>query len=197
MQLPPVYILRHGQTEWNTLGRMQGHLDSPLTELGRENARAQGRLIKELAAQHPGLHFFASPQGRVRQTRRIALEGLGAEMREDARLKEAAAGAWQGLTEAEIAARYPELYARHETRLSLGLGAPGGEGFHDLAARCDAFLSELTGPSVIFTHGVTLAVLRGLALGLGEQEVLGLDHRQGVIYAIEDGRERVLEPAGQ
>jgi len=197
MQLPPVYILRHGQTEWNRLGRMQGHLDSPLTEAGRENARAQGRLIAELAAQQPGLHFFASPQGRVRQTWAIALEGLGADLREDARLKEAAAGAWQGMTEAEIAARYPEQYALHETRLSLGLGAPGGEGFHDLAARCGAFLSELTGPSVIFTHGVTLAVLRGLARGLSERDVLGLDHRQGVIYAIEDGRERVLEPAGQ
>lgn len=197
MQLPPVFILRHGQTEWNAIKRMQGHLDSPLTEAGRENARAQGRVIAQLAAQHPGLHFFASPQGRVRQTWLIALEGLEAEVLEDARLKEAAAGAWQGLTEDEIAVRDPELYARHETRLSLGLGAPGGEGFDDLAARCGAFLSELTDPSVIFTHGVTLAVLRGLALGLREQEVLGLDHRQGVIYAIEDGRERMLEHAGR
>lgn len=194
MQLPPLYILRHGQTEWNTQGRMQGHHDSPLTAAGRENARVQGLLISKLAARHADLRVFASPQGRVRQTREIALHGLAAEVREDARLREAAAGLWQGLTEAEIEARWPERHAQHKTRLSLGLGAPGGETYDDLAARCGAFLAELTGPSVIFTHGVTLAVLRGIALGLSEDEVLWLDHCQGVIYAIEDGAERVLEP---
>lgn len=189
---PALYILRHGQTEWNALGRLQGHHDSPLTEQGRADARRQGAILRGVFAVRGALPVYTSPQGRVRQTAALALEGLGAQVFEDARLKEASAGHWQGLTEAEIEAKFPQAFAAHPTRLSLGMGAPGGESFENMAARCGDFLAELSEPSVIITHGVTLAVLRGLVLGLGYEAILQLDHRQGVVYALRGGSEQVL-----
>ena len=67
--IPELYLLRHGETEWNVQGRLQGRLDSPLTERGQEQARRQAELLAAL----PPMAAWASPAGRAVATARIAL----------------------------------------------------------------------------------------------------------------------------
>jgi glucosyl-3-phosphoglycerate phosphatase len=186
MTLPELYILRHGETLWNRERRMQGALDSALTDLGRAQARAIGAMLAARGVTAATHAILSSPQGRCVTTARLA---FGADPRLDPRLAEIGMGDWAGLTRDQIAARWPgppgegfmQLYAR----------IPGGEGFAALAERCRAFLAGLDRPAVIVTHGMTSRFLRAAALGLDPAEVAG---GQGVVHRINAGRAEVLAP---
>ena len=99
---PEVLFLRHGQTEWNAEGRMQDHLDSPLTEKGLRQAQRQNEILQPYDLT--GFRFISSPQGRAHMTAQIALAGLAAEIETSTELMEIGIGAWAGTTRAEIAA---------------------------------------------------------------------------------------------
>ena len=189
---PKIWFLRHGQTEWNRAFRLQGQLDSPLTEQGIAEAHRQALIMPEILAQNPAL--YASPLGRVRQTADIALGG--ATYKTDARLKEIDAGAWQGLLRAEVLAQVPDLAAEHPSALEIYQAAPGGEGITGLSTRVQAFLADLEGPSVIVAHGLLGQVLRAHVRGLDLAMAGGLSNDQGVVYELENGREQVLEATG-
>ena len=75
---PEVLVLRHGQTEWNAAGRLQGHLDSPLTEIGLRQAQRQNETLLDYDLD--GFRFITSPQGRARKTAQLALAGIVAEI---------------------------------------------------------------------------------------------------------------------
>ena len=112
-----IYLVRHGETEWNRAGRVQGHLDLPLTEIGREQARQAGATLASLLEGEPPFLLLASPLGRAQASARLILEALGptiAEWRTDDRLREISWGRWEGLTRAEIAAREPQLWSWRE-----------------------------------------------------------------------------------
>ena len=84
---PPLYLLRHGQTTWNRDRRIQGQLNSELTELGRQHARRQGEILAGLDLP-AGLTAYCSPARRTRQTAGIAFAPLGFVPVFDDRLKE-------------------------------------------------------------------------------------------------------------
>ena len=191
---PEVLILRHGQTEWNAAGRYQGSRDSPLTTLGRDQARAQGAILAALGARLRGFDLRVSPQGRALETAALALAPLGLTARPDPRLREIAVGAWEGLTRAEIAARYPLQDDDHFWWMDA---APGGEGHDAVAARSAELLAGLTGPTLLFTHGMTAGHLRAALRGLSRSALAGLDHRQGVVWRIAGGREEIWSSPGQ
>ena len=152
---PEVLVLRHGQTEWNATGRLQGHLDSPLTEKGLRQARRQHELLQPYDLT--GFRFITSPQARARKTAQIALAGLAAHIETSSELMEIGLGAWAGSTRAEIAQeRMISLQDLGQTQFYDW--APGGEGTERLYERCAAFLSQLTGPAVLITHGMTRCV---------------------------------------
>lgn len=182
---PKIWFLRHGETEWNREGRLQGRKDSPLTDRGRAQARVQARIMRpvldEVAAGPGG--FFASPLGRARQTAEIALHGR--PFTTDPRLAEIATGAWEGRLRAEVATGARDLF--------LYAGAPGGEGLEALQARVTDFLDDLPGPSVVVSHGLLGKVLRGCVQGLDAAGMDGLSNLQGCVYLLEDGRETLLE----
>jgi len=153
VSFPRSGFLRHGQTEWNLEGRLQGHKDSPLTALGRAQAERQARILSDIperVAKGPG-GCFASSLGRAQETARIALAGQ--DFVTDPRLAEIATGDWEGRLRAEV--------ANGEGDLFLYAGAPGGEGLEALQARVAAFLDDLEGPSVVVSHGLLGKVLRG------------------------------------
>ena len=77
---PEIFVLRHGQTEWNTVGRHQGRLDSPLTEIGREQALAQSRILANALAGRGDVQAHCSPQGRAFDTAGIILCPAGAKL---------------------------------------------------------------------------------------------------------------------
>ena len=192
---PELYLLRHGETEWNRESRHQGWLDSALTRRGRAQAEAMGRaLAAELGARR-ALAAWVSPQGRARQTAALALTPLGLEARADGRLAEVGMGGWQGLTTAELYARFPGAEAaRAADPWGFYFAAPGGESRAEVEARLAGFLADLTGPAIVVGHGVALRVLRGLWLGLDPAATWALPGGQGVIWHLKDGAHRVIDP---
>lgn len=186
---PKIWLLRHGQTEWNAQERIQGQLESPLTPLGIEQAHRQAVLMGDVLALDP--NCYCSPLGRAQQTAKIALGG--ASYTTDTRLTEANAGDWQGLTRSEVRTQWPDLFHANPQHLDLFCAAPGCEGFTAFQARIAEFLDELTGPSVIVAHGLLGQVVRGLTCGLGRAEMGALANQQGCVYLLESGTERVLE----
>jgi broad specificity phosphatase PhoE len=119
-----IYLVRHGETTWNRVGRQQGHNDSPLTELGIEQARAAGRKLQRLIPDIYNVCIETSPLGRARQTAIILSEVLGLDPNEilvAPLLIEHHLGNWQGLTHSEIDARDPgALQAREERKWAYG-----------------------------------------------------------------------------
>jgi len=191
--LPELLLLRHGQTEWNSEGRFQGARDSRLTRLGRAQAASMAAVLRDLGVA-PGSHAaLTSPQGRARETARLALDPLGIKAGEDRRLVEIGMGGWTGLTRAEIDGRWPG--PPREELLDFYARCPGGEPLRDLAQRAGAVLARLERPTVIVTHGITLRVLCALALGLPAEEGGRLETRQGCVHRIVAGRMEVLAPA--
>ncbi|WP_299731133.1 histidine phosphatase family protein [uncultured Tateyamaria sp.] len=189
MRYPDLLILRHGETEWNLAGRMQGEMDSPLTAKGRAQADAQGRLLTEFGVDDWAL--WSSPQGRARATAQIALGARADEARHDARLTEITMGAWTGKERREIAATVPHMFET-EADMSWYDHAPGGEGIMSLYTRTGAFLADLTGPAVIVTHGITSRMLRCHALGLEPGAFDTLPGGQGVVYHLSQGVQTCL-----
>lgn len=184
---PDLYLMRHGQTVWNAQGRMQGRLDSPLTELGIRQARMQARLIRGVQGAR-----FSSPLGRAQQTARIVFDGQ--PFASDARLAEIDVGDFSGALHDDLAAQHPHLFG--DDPFLWYDHAPGGEGFAALEARCVAFLGDLTGPALIVTHGITLRMMRRIALGFGMSRFAELPQYQGAVQVIRDGRHEIWRDPG-
>lgn len=192
--LPEILLLRHGETLWNREGRMQGERDSGLTDLGQDQAAAMGRLLRALGVG-PGTHAArTSPQGRARETARIALAPLGLSAVPEPRLSEIAVGRWTGLTFAEIAAGWPGHPG--EGTLASYARCPGGETLSGVASRAEAVLASLDGPAVLVSHGVTLRVLSAVALGLPLAAAENLACPQGSVVRLREGHWTPLTPAG-
>lgn len=191
---PEIFVLRHGQTEWNLAGRHQGRLDSPLTVKGQGQALMQSGLLAEAIEGRSDVVAYCSPQGRAMKTAAIALEPLGMVATQDARLCEIAFGEWESLTYEEIATGWPEhtKYADKDI-FDWHFRAPGGESFESLRARGEAFLESLTGPTIIITHGITSRVMRGVWMGHGWNGTAGLPGGQGCVYHLRDGQHVKLE----
>ncbi len=188
MSFPEFLILRHGETEWNREGRMQGGLDSALTGTGRAQARQQNHLLRAFGVS--GWPWFASPQGRAMSTARIAAEGLSSDILPDRRLREIDVGEWTGLLRSEIAEQAPHLFETGD--MAWYDHAPGGEGLIALECRARAFLRDLEGPAVIVTHGITSRVIRCVAQGLPAEAFDTIGGGQGVVYHIKNSESRLL-----
>lgn len=187
---PEVYVLRHGQTEWNAAGRMQGGLDSTLTREGRAQAARQGRILgaRDLA----GFEAWCSPQGRAIATAAIAVVGRVAQIRSDDRLREIGIGAWEGRLRGEIAELAEVGDATDAGLLAYDL-APRGEGLAALHARCQAFLMGQAAPMVIVTHGITSRMMRLVLTGRPLSDIACIGGGQGVVYHVKDGIQTVLD----
>ncbi|NRB04690.1 MAG: histidine phosphatase family protein [Rhodobacteraceae bacterium] len=185
----PILVLRHGETEWNVVGRLQGALDSPLTERGVEQAIRQKAILGDLDLN--GWHWRVSPLGRTVRTAEIVLDGPVPDACLDDDLKEIAMGDWTGVVRTEIAKANPELF--EADGLAWYDHAPGGEGLRALAARSQALLDGLTAPTVLVTHGITSRVLRCLATARPWEEFDQIGGGQGVVYRVENGVQRMLK----
>ncbi|MCH2078524.1 MAG: phosphoglycerate mutase family protein [Rhodobacteraceae bacterium] len=190
MKYPEIYVLRHGQTEWNAEGRLQGALNSPLTALGRRQAEAQRDILASRDLE--GFRALMSPQGRVVETAGLAVAPLMGRLEIDVRLREIEVGEWSGLHRDTLGVEYDPAEVPGET-LALYEAAPGGEGLARLEKRCQAFLDDLTGPSVLITHGITGRMLRSLWLGMGQEGVSRMPGGQGIVFHLHEGGQDVLE----
>ena len=189
---PDLYILRHGQTEWNLLKKYQGQLDSPLTALGQAQATTQGEILQQHLKGRI-LPAYASPLRRAAHTAKLALLPLGQQAQHDSRLKEVHFGGWEGKTYVEVFGA--DDIDRSKDRFNRYFSSPGGESYQDIASRCRAFLSDLDGESIVITHGITSRILRGIWLGLAPEAMLDLPIGQGCVYHLHGGTEHCLEAA--
>ena len=194
----PLYMLRHGETAWNTERRMQGTKDSALTERGRAQALAMGRRLKAELAHEPGpTRFLRSPLGRVRETSEIVGRELGldpAEWRDDPRLAELSYGTWEGFSWKEIEVTHPTALADWRAD-PHGYCPPGGETHFALRRRSAAVLDEVIASNmrtVIVGHGVSGAVLRGLNLGLDAKAMFVLEKPQDAFFRLLSGVEEKI-----
>jgi probable phosphoglycerate mutase len=122
-----IYVFRHGQTDWNVEGRIQGHLDVHLNETGRAQARRLARHTRRLGLEA----CLSSDLTRARETATIVAAASGAPVFTDPGLREIHLGKMQGLTRLEIIARFGEKFADRNTPLSdeelAFLGSESGE----------------------------------------------------------------------
>jgi broad specificity phosphatase PhoE len=184
-----IFLVRHGETEWNRQRRHQGRFDSPLTVRGIAQARALGRRVAAMS-EAIAAPIVASPQGRARHTAEIIRAHLGGapELRIDERLRELTLGLWDGLTYREIEAHSPGVFdgdGRHEWCFR----APGGEPYDSFAARLGEWLAEQNeaAPVIAVAHGFVSRVLRGLYAGLPPAAALALPVRQDKIFRLSGG----------
>jgi broad specificity phosphatase PhoE len=186
---PKVWFMRHGETEWNAEGRVQGQTESVLSPRGLRHAAQQARLMAPIL--EADLPCFVSPLKRTRQTADIALGGRSYET--DDRLKEVFAGEWEGHLRADIYKNLPDGITPDSPHMEFYSAAPGGEGFDTFQARVRDFVASLTRPTVIVAHGLSGQLLRGELCGLNRSELGQLTNRQGCVYVLENGVETVLE----
>jgi probable phosphoglycerate mutase len=195
----PLYMLRHGETAWNTERRMQGTKNSALTERGRAQAIAMGRALKVELALEPGpTVFLRSPLGRTCETALLIGRELGldpADWRDDPRLAELSYGEWEGFTWKEIEARHPDALSQWRAD-PHGFCPPGGETHFELRRRSEAVLAEIIAAkvrTVVVSHGVSGAVVRGINLGLDAKAMFVLEKPQDAFFRLTFGaEERIL-----
>lgn len=185
-----IYLLRHGQTEFNRDGRYQGALDSPLTDLGRAQASAMGARLKALIGDPADWLLQSSPLGRARQTAEIVRGEIGVrEVVLEPRLREITLGAWDGLTPADIDGQYPgalDGVGRYEWLFR----APGGEARDALLARAKHWLDEALAdprPRIAVSHGITGRALCAVVLGTTLEDARAGETPQDSIFRISAG----------
>lgn len=169
-------MLRHGQTEYNAGSRMQGQLDTDLTDLGRHQAVAAA----EVLAKRQPLAIVSSDLRRALDTAITLGEHAGMAVKTDVRLRETHLGQWQGMTHLEVDAAAPG--ARMAWRDDSRWAPPGGESRVDVAARSRPLVDQLVGehaewgldragdgpdrPVVLVAHGGLIAALTASLLDL-------------------------------
>ena len=186
--LPPIYYLRHGETDWNKARRIQGQVDIPLNDTGLGQARRMATKLNEVIDSLDDFQLMASPMTRTRQTMQAVLDVYGASETDvvfDDRLKELNFGLFEGKQWADV----------HATGLQPEVDPEGyhdwtpdeGEGYADGRERVADWLASVTGPTIVVAHGGISRILRGIVFDLPKREIPALKVPQDRFYRIQDG----------
>jgi broad specificity phosphatase PhoE len=185
-----LYLIRHGETEWNRAQRYQGQRDVALNEKGRAQARRNGAVLKGLLPAIAATDFVSSPLSRAIETMEILRAEMGLDpraYRRDAQLLELNYGHWEGYLASALAEIDPEGVAA-KTRDPFGWRPQGGESYSDLMDRVTAWLKTIEHDTVAITHGGVSRVARGAILNLNTRDVPVLDAPQDQILVLRDGQ---------
>lgn len=175
-------VVRHGQTEWNITGRIQGSTDIDLDETGRAQV---AEAAPELAAYEP-TRIISSDLRRAVETARPIAELTGVAVELDKRLRERSYGPWEGLTQQEIAERFPEDHRRWRTQEPLQ--HPEIETWSELHRRTgdavrDIADSEVEGTAIVVCHGGSARQIIGGMLGWDETPTSSLSGMDNAHWA--------------
>lgn len=190
MQLAvPLCIVRHGETDWNVEGRLQGQKDIALNGRGRAQAEAVGRELARLHPEVTGFDFVSSPLLRAQETMRILRTALRLEPGHytvDDDLRELTFGSWEGFTWNEVRDHDPVGAAGREAD-KWAFVPPGGENYAMLAERIAGWLGTIERPTLAVTHGGVARVLLGLLCGMNSADVPLQEITQGRAMMFEAG----------
>ncbi|MGE0622986.1 MAG: histidine phosphatase family protein [Pseudomonadales bacterium] len=180
-----IYVIRHGQTEWNLARRMQGRLDSPLTQEGMEQAHGHGALLKTL---DPVEVMYVSPSGRTRETAYIINSYVRARVEYVDALLERDVGLWSGLTVDELQEAFPQAW-KGRLEDPYNHRPPEGESLADMTVRVAGFIDDVLGSPeqavALVTHQVMSRVILGRLLALLPEEIVRVVHPNDALYRVE------------
>ena len=192
MSSPTLYYIRHGLTDWNIEGRLQGGHDIPLNDRGRAQAVQCAGILLDLFARDgrapADFHYVSSPLVRARETMDIVRNTLGLPpggYAREPRLREIAFGDWEGLTYLDVLQRDKTVVDRRESEKWL-FRSPGGETYEEVARRVGEWYATLDRDTVVTAHGGTARALVGY-LGIAPPEQAAHQSiEQGVVYLFAD-----------
>lgn len=179
-----IHVIRHGETDFNLEGRYQGAFDIPLNETGRRQASEMAAALCRLAPRI----IYCSHLKRVTETAEIIARSVDASVTVDARLAERSLGVYEGLTQEQAAALYPDLYARVITREFDG-APPNGETPREVCARVNAALDDILKTldgrtALIVSHGfVAKAIDAYFNPGKDEAEFFSFSLKNGETFS--------------
>jgi len=190
-----ILFVRHGETDYNSEGRLQGQRDIPLNSRGRAQASAIGRALRiampdAIAALEAAEAFVASPLARTRETMELARAGLGLPPERyglEPALKELTFGEWEGLTWPQVWSRDP-AGARAREADKWNSAPPGGESYAMLAQRLQPWLDSRDGDCFVVSHGGVARALMTLIAGVSPQAAENAEIWQGRAILFEGGR---------
>jgi probable phosphoglycerate mutase len=188
--VPTLYLIRHGETDWNARRLLQGRRDIPLNAVGQGQAVVSGTCLKWLLPDATTVDFIASPLGRTRQTMEIIRQQLGldaADYRTDERLVEINFGEWEGLDWQQIAERQPERYQARQAD-PLNFIPTDGENYPHVFERVGSLLNSLQGDTVLVAHAGVLRSCLALLTDVPDTEVPLLEIPQDQVLMIRGAR---------
>lgn len=179
--LQRLYVVRHGQTQWNQEFRLQGRLDSGLTDTGKRQADENGRLLRRAGVKE----LLASPLGRTTETAHIINSHVQGQLNFSDALVERDCGEWSGLTIDDVRAQHP-LQWQARQRDEWHHRPPGGENLPDVLTRVGPLLEALRGGEAeqvaIISHGVVGKAILAHYLGLDAASGADLRQPNDVVY---------------
>jgi broad specificity phosphatase PhoE len=194
MMRPILYYVRHGLTDWNIEGRLQGQHDVALNERGRVQAIGCGEILRDLCAREgrlpQSLDYVSSPLVRARTTMellRATLDLPPGGYAVDDRLSEISFGEWEGLTYLDVLKRDKDVVAKREGNKWRFL-PPGGESYEQLSVRVGAWYATIAQDTVVTAHGGTARALIGLLGVAPPEQAAHYPIEQGVVYVFAGDR---------
>ncbi len=182
-----LFLVRHGETDWNREGRLQGSQDIPLNALGRMQAAEVADRLRALKPEFATSAYVASPMHRARETMTILRNELALapeDYRIDEQLKELTFGEWEGFTWREIRKSEREL-AQARERDKWGFVPPGGESYRMLAERIRPSLEGMAPDTVMVSHGGVARAVLALIGAVDPAEAAKVEIWQGKILVVE------------
>ena len=181
-----IYLIRHGETDWNRDRRYQGQMDIPLNDKGRAQARRNGQALQTLMPAIAQSDFVASPLGRARETMEIVRAAMGLApnpYRLEDRLRELNYGHWEGKLQSEL----PEFDAAglaERAKDPFRWRPACGESYADLLGRTIDWLQSVDRDTVVAAHGGIGRCLRAHVLGLDPETIPCLESPQDRVLAL-------------
>lgn len=195
--LPPLLVIRHGETQWNVAGRLQGRQDTPLTVNGIRQALAVAARLSETVADLQGAAFWVSPLGRARQTASILADIWSlpfAQFIEEPMLTERGYGVWEGRSMEDIERDLPDQYRAHAAD-PWDYCMPDGESRTALTKRLGAWGATLDArrPHIAVIHSGCLRALRGIYTDASPADILAYREPQTAAFLLSEGDEIMLD----
>ncbi|MDS1138487.1 histidine phosphatase family protein [Nitratireductor indicus] len=188
---PLLYVIRHGQTDWNVEERLQGQADTDINAVGQKQADGNGIRLAELIGEAKAFRFVSSPLRRTRETMERVRTGLGLPPQDyqlDPRLKELNFGEWEGFTYVELEREHPGA-TKARALDKWGFVPPGetAESYAMLAMRIRPWLEDVREPTVCVTHGGVIRALLFLTGQVEPEEAATVPIPQDRILRFENG----------
>ena len=191
-------LVRHGESEWNRAGRIQGQVNSPLTDLGINQAKAIRDYLSGILLNQQ-LEIYTSPLDRALQTAEIIAQGIEYPSRKiiiEERLNDFNVGEISGTFGWDkVAEIFPEQ-AQLRLQDPMRFHPSGGESGAEFEARLRSLLEDLKDDGTLklmVSHGIVNKFIRGILKNLSGKEMVELGESQNTIYRLEEGEETEIK----